>query len=206
MSRGDGGARVSSAVSSLDAGSSKIELWAGLREGCEPSLQELANAIDHTCTPVLVAVGLRGAQADELKHEVFLSVCRCARNPKFAEPREITGFLKWRTRGVLSKMRAIEGRWATAREVSEDYHQPREDTSERLIAHEEESALRRALQDCLKRLSPKQELAWRLRYEGGLGSVRIAELLRISANAASLRVFAANAKIRGCLKHKGYDP
>ncbi|NUP95042.1 MAG: sigma-70 family RNA polymerase sigma factor [Planctomycetaceae bacterium] len=173
--------------------------WSALVRGDPGARERLAKQAHAVASAELARRGAPLAAREDLVQEVVRSTLAYAARGGPA-PKDLATFLKFRSWGVLSDHRKRLRRAPPM--LSPTTELPDNDRGPERVA--ELGQLRRALAECVERLSPEQRSAVVLRYQRQLDSTTIAAELGLHRNTLHVRVFRALAALRECLARKGF--
>lgn len=173
--------------------------WNALVRGDPGARERLATLAHSVALAELARRGAPSGAREDLAQEVVRSTLAYAARGGPA-PKDLATFLKFRSWGVLSDHRKRLRRAPPMQSSTEEL--PGTSRSPERVA--ELGQLRRALADCVARLSEEQRSAVELRYQRQLDSAQIVSELGVHRNTLHVRVFRALAALRECLARKGF--
>jgi len=182
---------------------SPASAWEAARRGDLGARDELAQLARAIAARELALRRVPAHDVEDLVQETVRSFLVYLGGPEEV-PREIRGFLKWRTLGVLSDHR--KRRRSRAMETYPEIMPEPATESAGPVAAAAAEQVRAALADCRSRLAEDARVLLSLRYEGDLDAAAIAARFGVTRNAIHVRTFRAIAALRECLVRKGIAP
>lgn len=174
------------------------DCWAAAREGDPGAREYLVRRAASVAGAMLQSRKDLAHVHEDLAQEAGLSMLGyLGRNAQ--PPRELTHFLRWRVRGVISAYRKRNRRPAPQPLVQEPPDRTRDGPSNRLTARD----LGRVLSECRAVLKPRHQQLLALRYDEQLSISEIADRTGARENTVSVWLTRAARALAQTLRKRG---